>query len=86
MIPDDLITPREAARLVRAHLSTVHRWIQHGQLPGYRRGRHRYLVSRADVEGLLNRVQPVGVVATTAQEEREYQETMERLRRKGLKV
>lgn len=85
-LPEDLMTPKQASRLVRAHVSTVYRWIHAGQIPAYRRGMSRYLVSRADVERMLSRVVPLPELATSADEERRHQEVMQRLREKGLKV
>ena len=88
-LPNDLITPREAARLVRAHVSTVYRWIHGGELAAYRRGPNRFLVSKEDVEKMVSRVVPEMTPAqalSSAEEERRYQEVMQRLREKGLKV
>lgn len=56
MLPGDLVTPREAARILRVHISTVYRWVLHGQLRGWKRAGWRYLVSRKDVEGMVAEV------------------------------
>lgn len=56
-IPDDLIESRHAARLARAHISTIHRWVNIGAIRGVRRGPGRRLfVSRADV---MKQMEPV---------------------------
>lgn len=55
-IPSDLISVRQAAKLVNnTHRGTVRRWILRGKLKAYRLAGSRYLVSRADV---LNLIQP----------------------------
>ena len=53
MLPADLTTPKMAARLIGAHVSLIYRAIQDGRLRAYRRAGSRYLVSRADVVGLV---------------------------------
>lgn len=56
LIPGDLISVREAARLVNnCHVGAIRRWILSGKLRGYKLAGYRYLVSRADV---LNLIQP----------------------------
>jgi excisionase family DNA binding protein len=57
-IPDDLITPTEAAQLLHVHLATVYRWIDQGRLPTWRVGgcvghRGRRRVRRSDVLALI---------------------------------
>lgn len=55
-IPSDLISIKQAARLVNGtHVATIRRWIHAGKLPAYRLAGTRLLVSRADV---LNLIQP----------------------------
>ncbi len=55
LIPSDLITIKEAARLVNnTHRNTIRRWIQAGKIKAYTLGK-RFLLSRADV---LNLIQP----------------------------
>ena len=58
MLPHDLIAPKDAARIAGCHVSTLLRWILHGRLRGYRKAGSRYLVSRADVEGVIAEVVP----------------------------
>lgn len=82
--PDDLITPKTAARLIQAHVVTIYRLIHSGQLPAYRRG-SRYMVSRAAALAVLQPVEPT-VVPDVYEEERISAATMERLRALGYKV
>lgn len=84
-IPTDLLTPREAARLVKAHLSTVHRWIHTGKLRAYRRGPHRYLVSQADLEALLRPVTDI-LPPSPAAQNRAHEAAIAQLRAMGVKV
>lgn len=78
-LPNDLITPREAAGVLAAHLSSVHRWIQTGKLPAYRRA-SRWLVSRADVERMLVPTESAAARYTT----RAHDQAMQELARAGL--
>jgi excisionase family DNA binding protein len=57
-LPADLVTPRDVARLLKVHVSTVYRWIFDGKLASYRRAGCRYLVRRADVRAVLEPVRP----------------------------
>lgn len=80
-VPNDLIGTREAARILRAHLSLIHRMIADGRLPAYRRqGGERYLVSRGAVEALLVRVVPAPEVVLDQQIEERYARSMARLK------
>ena len=57
-VPDDLITPKEAGKLAHnTHRATIMRWILKGKLPAYKFGK-RFLVSKADVLGLITRFVP----------------------------
>lgn len=58
MIPDDLVTPKQAARLLRTHPSTVYRLISTGRLPAIQIGTARYHIREADLRGLLTPVRP----------------------------
>lgn len=64
-IPDDLISPTEAAKLLKCHVASVYRRILDGTLPAWRmRGAGRKggrKVSRADVLALWEPVQPKGI-------------------------
>lgn len=57
-IPDDLILPKEVARLHKVHVSTVHRWIRAGRLRAYKRAGHRVVVSKAAALAVLQQVVP----------------------------
>ena len=57
-LPDDLIRPRDAARLLRCHVSMVYRAIQDGRLAAYRIAGSRYAVSEAAVLALVQQVRP----------------------------
>lgn len=85
MLPADLITPKEAARLIRTHISTIHRWVQSGRLRGWKRG-SRYLISRADVEAMLRPVTPLPELTREKELEKRAEKAMEELRRDGWKV
>jgi len=56
-IPDDLITPLQAAQLLGVHLATIYRYILDGRLPAWRLAGTRFKLSRVQVLGLL---QPAG--------------------------
>jgi excisionase family DNA binding protein len=54
LIPSDLISIKEAARLVKnTHVNTIRRWIHKGKLQAYKLTGERFLVSRADVLNLI---------------------------------
>lgn len=52
-LPEDLITPREAARLLHLHVSAVYRMVMRGRIRAWKRGTSRYLLSRQEVMALL---------------------------------
>lgn len=87
-IPKDLITVKEAARLVNnTHQNTVRRWIHKGKLPAYHlAGCKNFLVSRADVLALLQpHAEPVKVQFETRAEKSRRQREAERiLREQGV--
>lgn len=56
VIPQDLLTPNEAAKVIGTSSATIRRWIRSGALPGFKLGGH-LRVSKADVLGMLKRVQ-----------------------------
>lgn len=60
-IPNDLIKPSEAARLVGVKPDTVYGWVQRGRLRGWKLDTGMLRVSRADVLGLLKPVTRVRV-------------------------
>ena len=58
-LPTDLITIAAAAKLCHGtHVATIRRWILRGKLRGYRIGGRRMLVSRSDLDGMTQLVQP----------------------------
>ncbi len=58
-IPTDLISVAEAARITHnAHRGTIRRWILQGKLQGYQVAGFRMLVSKADVEALIQPFAP----------------------------
>ena len=56
--PTDLITPKQASRILRVHLSTIYRFVMTKRLPAWKRAGNRYMVRRSDVEGLMRRFEP----------------------------
>ncbi len=64
-IPEDLIRPSQAAKLVGCHMATVCRWVMTGKLRGWKLAGRRYLVSRADVQAMLEPVAAVGRIPVT---------------------
>lgn len=65
--PRDLITPKEAARLLHCHVNTVRRWLKKGILTPWRLvGRWR--VSKAEARRLFKRLQGGAPTAREAME------------------
>ncbi len=64
-IPDDLIRPSQAAKMLGCHMATVYRWVVTGKIPGWRRGGNRYLVRLADVKAMLEPVEARGRIPVT---------------------
>jgi hypothetical protein len=58
-LPEDLIDLKTAARLARADLSSVHRWVHSDLLRAWKRC-GRFFVSRVEVCALFEPVQPQG--------------------------
>lgn len=77
-VPEDLITPKEAAGLIRVHLATLYRLIQDGRLPCWTRAGTRKFVSRAAVLGLFS--PPANVPQDRVAS---HQEAVERLKQLG---
>jgi excisionase family DNA binding protein len=67
--PADAISAKVAARILGCHPSTVYRLVASGQLPSWsRHGSRLFIVSRADVEALIERVrEPVQDSQTSPQ-------------------
>lgn len=55
--PDELLTYRQTADLLKVDVATVRRWIMAGRLPAYRLGPQTVRVRRGDVHTLLTPVQ-----------------------------
>jgi hypothetical protein len=88
VIPDDLITTGEAARLARCHVASVYRWIlrKPPRLRSWRRA-GRLFVSRAELLGLFRPAAGRPAETATAQTEADYERWVEKtLREKGFKV
>ena len=66
---EDLLSVREAARLVRVSESTVWRWINEGVVPSHRVGRKRVYLKRAELTPLLRPARTKG--GDMSQRERE---------------
>ncbi len=86
-LPDDLITPPEAARILHTHLATIHRWIQSGSIRAWKRCMrgdvNRYLLSEADVRARLRPYQPPTMPASKAEIEDGYAASVRHLRARG---
>ncbi len=53
---DDLLTTREAARLLKTSPAMVRRWIKQGRLPATKLGGARYRLSRTQLLRLVERL------------------------------
>lgn len=53
MLPPDLITPKQAARLIGRHVSLIYRTIFDGRLRAWKVAGSRYQVRREDVLALV---------------------------------
>ena len=51
---NELLTVKETAKLLDIEIMTVYRWINSGKLPSYKKGGHRRLFKKEDVERLAN--------------------------------
>jgi excisionase family DNA binding protein len=52
--PSDLITPKEAAELLRINVETVRRLLRTGQLPGCKVGPRQWRTRRVDLDAYLH--------------------------------
>jgi excisionase family DNA binding protein len=84
-LPNDLISPKTAARLLSVHVATIYRLVSEGKLPALRRAGTRLLVRRVDVEALLTPVVPAVPVPSAHALRREQIEAEEALRAAGLR-
>lgn len=85
MLPDDLITPKEAAKLIAVSTNTIYRWVEEGKLRAWRIAGSRYRLSARDVRGLVEEVEPAERVRTPSEDEQAAAAAIERMkaRRKG---
>lgn len=56
-LPSDLRTPKQLARVLGVHVTTVRRWIREGRLPGFRIG-GRARASEAAARALITPIEP----------------------------
>lgn len=86
--PTDLITAKRASAILCCHLGTVHRYRRQGKLRGWRRGAGHWLFSEDEVRALLEpaRTNQASPLPSRARLDREHAESLERLRRKGMRV
>ena len=81
-LPPDAIDATRAARLLRLHVSSVHRWVGAGRLAGWRVGvgrRRRLFVRLADVCGCVEVVGSVGATAHAQTEQARQREWTRRV-------
>jgi excisionase family DNA binding protein len=64
------IEPKQVARMLKTHISTVYRLILHGKIPARRIGGRRYLIRREDAVKFAEGV-PVVPVARVPWDRRE---------------
>ena len=75
IIPNDLITPTEAAEQLGTSAATIRRWCMRGTLPAFKVG-GRLRISRADVMAMVRRVETDGPrIETRAEREARDAET-----------
>lgn len=55
---DELLTVKDVAALMQVAVSTVRRWIRHGELPAYRVGQRRLVIRRDDLASLIQPIRP----------------------------
>lgn len=75
----DAITPNEAARILKASLRQVYRWIDEGKLPAVKVVGRLY-VQRADALGLVQPVVPRGRPGKEPKRSRQEQRAVEKWR------
>src|SRR4051812_47289008 len=56
MEPDDVLTPKDAARILRLNLETVRRLLREGLLPGRNVGLRQWRIRRVDLDEYLSSV------------------------------
>ena len=60
MAPDDVLTPKEAAQILRLNLETVRRLLREGLLPGRKVGLRQWRIRRVDLDEYLRSVSSSG--------------------------
>lgn len=85
-LPEDLITPAAAAKLISVSVSTIHRWRERGELRGFRVGACRFRYSRRDVLAMVEEFEANEPVRTAGQDEEAAAAAMARMRAAGRKV
>jgi len=56
MEPDEVLTPKDAARILRLNLETVRRLLREGLLPGRKVGLRQWRIRRVDLDAYLGSV------------------------------
>ena len=59
MLPDDLITVADAAKLLRRNIWSVYGWVSERKMPNFKIGGRRY-VRRVDLEKMISFVPAAG--------------------------
>jgi excisionase family DNA binding protein len=60
MAPDEVLTPKEAAQILRLNLETVRRLLREGLLPGRKVGLRQWRIRRVDLDEYLRSVPSSG--------------------------
>ena len=60
MLPDEVLTSKEAARILRLNLETVRRLLREGLLPGRKVGLRQWRIRRVDLDEYLRSVPTSG--------------------------
>ena len=81
---DDLVSVKDAARLLRVSESTIWRWINEDLLPSYRVGRKRVYLKRAELTPLLRPARAKGGDMAEQERERLHLFPMNPQRRPGV--
>jgi excisionase family DNA binding protein len=80
MLPDDLISAKEAAKLIGVSPSSITRYRESGKLRGFCVAGSRYRYSRRDVLGLVEEVLVEEPVRTTREDEEAARAAVARMR------
>ncbi len=82
--PADLITPRQAARILRRHVSTIFRWIHTSRIRAWKVGTERFSVSEAEVRAQVRRFRPAPLPAQKDEVNRDHEAAIAYLRAHGV--